>query len=88
MCWLQYMLSCELWRCLTLLMSLLPVTVELLVIYIFKRSLTMKIGVERVNQASKLTRTEVNNIVDVAVNCVQIVEQILRQSPRSALSMP
>ena len=46
----------------------------------------MKIEVERVNQAIKLTRTEVNNIVDVAVNCVQIVEQILSQSPRSALS--
>ena len=53
---------------------------------ISKRSSTMKIGVERVNQASKLTRTEVNNIVDVAVNCVQIVEQILRQCQRSALS--
>ena len=38
----------------------------------------MKIGVERVSQASKLTRTDVSNIVDVAVNCVQIVEQILR----------
>ena len=46
----------------------------------------MIIGVERVNQESKLTRTEVNNIVDVADNCVQIVEQILRQSQRSALS--
>ena len=56
------------------------------VLYIFKRSTTIKIKVERVNQASKLTRTEVNNIVDVAVNCIQIVEQILRQSPRSALS--
>ena len=53
---------------------------------IFKRSSIIKIGVERVNQASKLTRTEVNNIVDVAVNCVQIVEQTLRQSPLSALS--
>ena len=47
-------------------------------ILIFQRSLTIKIGVDRVNKASKLTRTEVNNIVDVAVNCVQIVEQILR----------
>ena len=45
---------------------------------LFKRSSTIKIGVERVNQASILARTEVNNIVDVAVNCVQIVEQILR----------
>ena len=54
--------------------------------YIYKRSSTMKIGVERVNQASKMTRTEVSDIVDVAVNCVQIVEQILLQIPRSALS--
>ena len=53
---------------------------------IYKRSSTIKIGVERVNQASKLTRTEVNNIVDVAVNFVQMVEQIIRQCPRSALS--
>ena len=45
----------------------------------------MKIGVKLVNQMSKLTGTGVNNIVDVAVNCVQIVERILRQSPRSAL---
>ena len=50
-------------------------------IYIFKRSSTIKIGVERVNQVSKLTRIEVNNIVDVADNCVQNVEQILRLSP-------
>ena len=55
-------------------------------VYIYKRSSTMKIGVERVNQASKLTRTEVNDIVDVSVICVQIVEQVLSQSPRSALS--
>ena len=48
--------------------------------HIYKHSSTIKIGVERVNQASKLTRTEVNSIVDVAVNCVQIVEHILRQS--------
>ena len=53
---------------------------------LFSRFSTMKIEVERVNQAIKLTRTEVNNIVDVAVNCIQIVEQILRQSPCSALS--
>ena len=45
--------------------------------YVFNRPSTIKIGVERVNQARKLTRTEVNNIVDVAVNCAQIVEQIL-----------
>ena len=51
---------------------------ECFIIYIFEPSSTMKIGVERVNQVSKLTRIEVNNIVDVAVNCVQIVEQILR----------
>ena len=57
-------------------------------IYIFKRSSTIKIGVELVYQASKLTRTEANNIVDVAVNCVQIVEQILRQSLRSAPTTP
>ena len=54
--------------------------------YIFRRSSAIKIGVERVNQACKLTRTEVTNIVNVAVNCVQIIEQVLRQSPRSALS--
>ena len=46
----------------------------------------MKIGVKRVNRASKLTRPEVSNIVDGTVNCIQIVEQILRQCPRSALS--
>ena len=46
-------------------------------VYIYKRSSTMKIVVERVNQASKLTRTEVNDIVDVSVICVQIVEQVL-----------
>ena len=50
--------------------------------YIYKRSSKIKIRVERVNQASKLTRTEVNDIIEVAVNCVHIVEQILRQSPR------
>ena len=47
-------------------------------IYIFERSSTIKIWVERVNHASNLTKTEVNNIVDVAVNCVQIVEQMHR----------
>ena len=57
-------------------------------VYIFKRSSKKKIGVERINQASKLTGTEVNNIVDVAVNCIQIVDQILRQSSRSTLSTP
>ena len=57
-------------------------------INIFRRSSTTKIGVERVNQATKLTRTEVNSIVDVAVNCVQMVVQILRQCPRLALSTP
>ena len=46
--------------------------------FIFERSSTIKICVERVKQASKLTRTEVNSIVDVAVNYYQIVEQILR----------
>ena len=56
------------------------------IVLLFKRNSKIKIGVERVNQASKLTRTEVNNIVDVAVNCVQIVEQILHQGPRSSLS--
>ena len=58
----------------------------LVVIYIFERSSTINIGVERVSQVSKLTITEAKNIVYVAVNCVQIVEQILRQRPRSALS--
>ena len=53
------------------------VAVVLVEVILFKRSSTTKIGVERVNQASKLSRTEVNRIVDVAVNCVQIVEQIL-----------
>ena len=53
---------------------------------IFERSSTMKIEVERFNQASKLTGNEVNDIIDVAVNCVQIVEQVLRLSPCSALS--
>ena len=38
--------------------------------FLFKRSSTTKIGVERVNQASKLTITEVNNIVDVMIPCV------------------
>ena len=46
----------------------------------------MKIRVERVNQANKLTRTEFTDIVDVAVNCVQIDEQVHRQSPCSELS--
>ena len=53
---------------------------------LYRRSSTMKIGLERVNQASKLTRAEVNNNVDVAVNCAKIVEQIIRHSSRSALS--
>ena len=50
---------------------------------LFKHSSAIKIGVGRVNQASKLTRTEVNDIVDVAVNCVQIVEEIRSQSAHS-----
>ena len=56
--------------------------------YVFERFSVIKIGVEQVNQMSKLTGTEVNNIVDVAVNCIQIVEQILPQCPHSALSTP
>ena len=47
-------------------------------LYILELSSTVKNGVELVNQASKLTRIEVSNIVDVAVNCVQIVKQDLR----------
>ena len=58
------------------------------VIYIYERSLSIKIGVEQVNQANKLTRTEVNNNFDFAVNCVQIAEQMLRQGLRSALYTP
>ena len=51
---------------------------KLLDMYIFECSSAIKVGVERVNQASKPTRTEVDNIIDVAVNCVRIVEQIIR----------
>ena len=43
-----------------------------------ERTSTIKIGVDLDNQASKLTRTEVSSIVDVAVNCVLIVEQVPR----------
>ena len=55
--------------------------------YIFEHSLSKKIGVERFNQVSKPTIADINNIVDV-VYCVQIVEQILCQCPRSGLYMP
>ena len=50
--------------------------------YMFERSSIITVGVVRVNQTN---RTEVNNIVDVASNCVQI-EQILHQCPRSAIN--
>ena len=54
---------------------------------LFKRSSTIKIGVERAIQASKLTRTEVNTIVDVAVNCVQITKVHVRPCPQRDKNM-